>query len=53
VSIRMFSLCLVSVDMISIGAAAYRVHSKLIVLSRRFRIGNIFYHVTSLYYLIS
>jgi hypothetical protein len=39
--------------MISIGAATYRVHSKLIVPSRRFRVGNVFYHVASLYYLIS
>jgi hypothetical protein len=43
----------VSIDMISTGAAVYRVHSKLIVLSRRFRIGNVFYHVTSLNYLNS
>jgi hypothetical protein len=33
---------LVSIDMISISAAAYCVRSKLIVQSRRFRISNVF-----------
>jgi hypothetical protein len=50
---KRFHLGLVSVDVILIGAAAYRVRSKLIVQSRRFRIGNVFYHITSLYYLIA